>query len=70
MARRKRHSPEQAIELLRKIEDGIANGKTIADSCMEAKVSKWMYLSWRNERSNAEDARLSDSGNWSRRTRI
>jgi len=55
MARRKRHSPERAIELLRQIEEGIASGKTIAESCMEAKISTPMYLKWRKERSDAED---------------
>ncbi len=55
MARRKRHSPEQAMELLRQIEESIANGKTIAESCMEAKVSKSMYLRWRIERGEPGD---------------
>lgn len=55
MARQRRHSSEQAMELLRQIEEGIASGKTIAESCMEAKVSKWMYSRWRIERSEPED---------------
>ncbi len=53
MARPKTHSPEKAMELLRQIEEGIANGKTIAESCMEAKISKSMYLRWRKEYRNA-----------------
>ena len=53
MARRRKHSPEQAMELLRQIEEGIANGKTIAESCMEAKISKSMYFRWRKEYRNA-----------------
>ncbi|MGA9134097.1 MAG: transposase [Candidatus Sulfotelmatobacter sp.] len=53
MGRRKRHSPEQARELLRQIEEGIANGNTIAESCMDAKISKSMYLRWRKEYRNA-----------------
>jgi len=55
MAQRKRHSPEQAMELLRKIEDGIANGKTITESCVEAKIAATTYLRLRNERSDAAD---------------
>ena len=55
MARRKKHSPEEAMELLRQIEESIASGKTVAESCMEAKISNWMYLRLRNERSNTED---------------
>ncbi len=53
MTRQKRHSPEQVAELLRQIQEGITNGKTIAESCMEAKVSKSMYLRWRREYGNA-----------------
>jgi len=55
MARRKKHSPEEAMELLRQIEESIASGKSVAESCMEAKISNWMYLRLRNERSNTED---------------
>jgi hypothetical protein len=43
------------MELLRQIEESIASGKTVAESCMEAKISNWMYLRLRNERSNTED---------------
>ena len=53
MARRRRHSPEQAIELLRQREESIANGKTIAVSCMEAKIRKEMYWKWRKEYGDA-----------------
>jgi transposase-like protein len=53
MARQKRHRPEQAIELLRQIEERIASGKTIADSCMEAKVNKAMFWKWRKEYGDA-----------------
>ena len=49
MARRKRHSPEQAMELLRQIVENIAKGKTTAKSCMEAEISKSMYLRWRKK---------------------
>ncbi|MGD0740653.1 MAG: IS3 family transposase, partial [Terracidiphilus sp.] len=45
----------EAMELLRQIEESIASGKTVAESCMEAKISNWMYLRLRNERSNTED---------------
>ncbi len=55
MARRRRHSPEREMELLRQIEESIAGGKTIAESCMEAKVSKWMYRRWRIERGEPGD---------------
>ncbi len=55
MARRRNHSPEQAIELLRQIEESIANGKTIVESCLEAEISMTMYSRWRNEFSQARD---------------
>ncbi len=55
MARRRKHSPEQAMELLRQIEESIASGKTIVESCLEAEISMTMYSRWRNEFSQARD---------------
>ena len=55
MARRKRHSSEQAMEILRQIDEGVANGKTTAEGCLEAKITKAMYLRWRKEYSDARD---------------
>jgi putative transposase len=57
MARQRRHSSEQAMDLLRQIEAGIASGRSIAESCMEAQVSKWMYRRWRIEHSEPEDGK-------------
>lgn len=55
MGQRRKHSPEQAAELLRQIEEGIANGKTIAECCMEAQITKAMYWTWRREICGVQD---------------
>jgi hypothetical protein len=57
MARWKRHSPKQAMKLLRQINEGVANGKTTAESCMEANISKTMYARWSKEYGGVEDDR-------------
>jgi putative transposase len=49
MAWRRRHSPEQIMELLRQIDESIAKGKTTTECCMEAEITKSMYLRWRSE---------------------
>jgi hypothetical protein len=56
MARRMRHSPEQVMELRRQIDESIANGKTTAQSCLEAKITMAMYLRWRREYSGGGEA--------------
>ena len=56
MARWKRHSPEQAMEFLRQIDESIANGKTTEESCMEVEITKATYLRWRKEHSDAGDS--------------
>ena len=40
MARRKKYTPEQVVNLLRQIEVAVANGKTTALSCKEAKITE------------------------------
>lgn len=55
MAWRRNHSPEQAAELLRQIEEGIANGRTIAECCMEARITRAMYWRWRRESPGVQD---------------
>lgn len=55
MARQNRHSSERRAELVARIEEGIANGKTIAESCMEARVSTSMYFRWRRDSTDARD---------------
>jgi hypothetical protein len=55
MARQKRHSPDQAMELLGQIDESIANGKTTAESCIEIKITKVTYLRWRKEYGDTGD---------------
>jgi hypothetical protein len=40
MARGKKHTPEQAVKLVRQIEEALANGKMTAQSCKEAEITK------------------------------
>jgi len=49
MARRKKHTPEQVVNLLRQIEVGVANGKTTSQSCKKAEITEQTYYRWRKE---------------------
>ena len=49
MARGKKHSAEQVVNLLRQIEVGVANGKTTAVACKEAEITEQTYYRWRKE---------------------
>ncbi len=49
MARGKKHSPEQVVNLLRQIEVSVANGKTTALACKEAGITDQTYYRWRKE---------------------
>jgi putative transposase len=46
---RKRHTPEQVVNLLRQVEVGVANGKTTGQSCKEALIPEQTYYRWRRE---------------------
>jgi putative transposase len=46
---RKRHTPEQVVNLLRQVEVAIANGKTTTQSCKEALITEQTYYRWRRE---------------------
>jgi putative transposase len=49
MARGKRHSAEQVVNLLRQIEVSVANGKTTGQSGKEALITEQTYYRWRKE---------------------
>ena len=49
MARGKKHSPEQVVNLLRQIEVSIANDKTTSLACKEAGITDQTYYRWRKE---------------------
>jgi putative transposase len=49
MARGKKHSPEQVVNLLRQIEVAVANGKTTPQACKEAGIVEQIYFRWRRE---------------------
>jgi putative transposase len=49
MARRKKHTPEQVVNLLRQIEVAAANGKTTSQACKEAEITEQTYYCWRKE---------------------
>ena len=46
---RKRHTPEQVVNLLRQVEVGIANGKTTAQACKKAEIVEQMCFRWHKE---------------------
>jgi putative transposase len=47
MARGKKHSPEQVVNLLWQIEVAVANVKTMAVACKEAEITEQTYYRWR-----------------------
>ena len=49
MARGKKHSPEQVVNLLRQIEVAIANGRSTSLACKEALITDQTYYRWRKE---------------------
>ena len=49
MARRKKHTAEQVVNLLRQIEVAVANGKTTSLACKEASITEQSYYRWRRE---------------------
>jgi len=49
MARRKKHTPEQVVNLLRQIEVAAANGKTTSQACKEAEITEQTHYRWRKE---------------------
>jgi putative transposase len=46
---RKRHTPEEVVNLLRQVEVSIANGKTTGQACKEALITEQTYYRWRKE---------------------
>ncbi|SEF80183.1 Transposase [Bryocella elongata] len=49
MARGKKHTAEQVVNLLRQIEVAVANGKTKVLACKEASITEQTYYRWRRE---------------------
>jgi putative transposase len=49
MARGRKHTPEQVVNLLRQIEVAVANGKTTSVACKEAEITVQTYYRWRKE---------------------
>jgi putative transposase len=45
----KRYKPEQIVNLLRKIEVEVANGKTTPQAAREAGITEQTYYRWRRE---------------------
>ena len=45
----KRYKAEQIVTLLRQIEVGIANGKSIPQACKEAEITIQTYYRWRKD---------------------
>jgi putative transposase len=49
MARGKKHTAEQIVNLLRQVEVWVANGKTLPQACKEAEIVEQTYYRWRRE---------------------
>jgi putative transposase len=49
MARGKKHTAEQIVNLLRQVEVFVANEKTLPQACKEAEIVEQTYYRWRKE---------------------
>ena len=49
MARGKKHTAEQVVNLLRQVEVGVANGKSMTQACREVEIVEQTYYRWRKE---------------------
>ena len=49
MARGRKHTPEQVVNLLRQLEVAVANGKTTPVACRESGITEQTYYRWRKE---------------------
>ena len=49
MAKRKHHTPEQIIHLLRQAEVELAGGQTVPRACRKLGVTEQAYYRWREE---------------------
>ena len=49
MAKPRKHTPEQIVNILRQIEVGISNGKTAPAASREAGITEQTYYRWRKE---------------------
>jgi transposase-like protein len=49
MAKRKHHTPEQIIHLLRQAEVELAGGQTVPQVCRKVGVTEQTYYRWRKE---------------------
>ena len=47
--RRKRHSPEQIVRLLRDADATLAGGKTIGEVCQAVEIAEPTFHRWRNQ---------------------
>jgi putative transposase len=46
MARGKKHTAEQIVNLQRQVEVGVANGKTLPQACKEVEIVEQTYYRW------------------------
>jgi putative transposase len=49
MARGKKHTPDQIVNLLRQIEVAVANGKATPIACRDNGITEQTYYRWRKE---------------------
>jgi hypothetical protein len=49
MTRGKKHTAEQIVNLLRQVEVGVANGKTLPQACRGVEIVEQTYYGWRKE---------------------
>jgi hypothetical protein len=49
MARGKKHTPEQIVNLLRQVEVAVADGKMTPVACREGGITEQTYYRWRKE---------------------
>jgi putative transposase len=52
--KRKRHTPEQVVRMLREAEADLAGGKSMEDVCRKLEVSQQTYFRWKKEYGGAK----------------
>ena len=68
MLRGKKHTAEQIVNLLRQVEVGVANGKTLPQACKEVEIVEQTYYRWRKEYGGLKVLRRSYQGRCCRRS--
>jgi hypothetical protein len=63
MAKGKKHTAEQIVNLLRQVEVAVANGKTLPQACKEVEIVEQTYYQWLRSMALCLDNRVVGTSN-------